>query len=137
MPFEPVKREQPSINLSALIDVVFILLIFVVLAANFDRIQAMGVNLPSSKASAQANSEALTLVIPEQGPMMLGEQRIQDDELIPRLKALRGQHDALLLVADGKIAFERAVNALGDASVAGFQNVSIATRAPSSTTKAP
>jgi len=130
MPFEVTRRAPPTLNLSALIDVVFILLIFVVLAANFDRIQSLDVNLPSAQATSPASSEALTLVIPASGAVRLDNVAVAPEELTERLRALRGQHEALLLVADGAVAFERAVAVLGDAAAAGFQNVSIATRAP-------
>lgn len=130
MPFEVSRRPPPTLNLSALIDVVFILLIFVVLAANFDRIQSIDVNLPSAQAAAPASSDALTLVIPASGALRIDGVEVAAESLTERLRALRADHEALLLVADGAVAFERAVAVLGDAAAAGFQNVSIATRAP-------
>jgi len=43
---------RPDINLSALIDIAFILVIFIVLAANFDRYDHISVDLPAVNAAA-------------------------------------------------------------------------------------
>lgn len=131
MQFESYRRPTPTINLSALIDVVFILVIFIVLAANFDRIRDLELTLPSANASGSAPPEALTVSIPVEGPISLGGEPVAEEEIRDRLSALRPEHDALLLRADGSIALERAVWVLGEASAAGFENVSIATQEPS------
>jgi len=71
MQFESFTRQTPSINISALIDVVFILLIFVVLAANFDRVREMNIILPSANQTTEVSSDALILTMPLDGPIKL------------------------------------------------------------------
>ena len=128
MQFESFRRESSTINISALIDVVFILLIFVVLAANFDRIREMNVVLPSAEQTRETSPEALVLTIPADGLMRLLEEEVRPEELRARLAALRGQYEALLLVSDGRVNLERAVKVFDEASAAGFSSVSIATQ---------
>jgi biopolymer transport protein ExbD len=128
MQFESYTRQTPTINISALIDVVFILLIFVVLAANFDRVREMNIVLPSASQTSEMSPESLILTIPFEGPMTIGEEAIPDGELAPRLKELRGKYESLLLVSDGRVDLERAVKVFDQASAAGFTSVSIATR---------
>ncbi len=130
MGFDDVRRQPPSLNLSALIDVVFILLIFVVLAANFDRIRSQDIQLPAAKASGEASGEALSLTITADGTIRLDGERLEESGLGERLRALRGERDTLLLLVDASVPFERASVVLGEASAAGFENLSIATREP-------
>ena len=59
MEFDLPRRQVPTINLSALIDIAFILVIFIVLAANFQRIQNVDVKLPRADAEARADPHAL------------------------------------------------------------------------------
>lgn len=131
MQFESFRRPPPTLNLSALIDIVFILLIFVVLAANFDRLKDIEVTLPSARATSKADPKALTVTIPADGPVKVDGEAVESARLADHLRTMRSSHQALLLVADGAVALERAVEVLGEASQAGFTAVSIATREPS------
>jgi len=128
MQFESFERETPTINVSALIDVVFILLIFVVLAANFDRVREMGVVLPSAESTSAATPEAQTLTLKADGTMLLGDDRVQRQELGAALRASRENFEVLVLVGDSKVALEEAVFVFDEAAKAGFESVSIATR---------
>lgn len=130
MEFPRPRRNSPSINLSALIDIIFILVIFVVLAANFDRLQELEVNLPSAEGSRDATSEALVVTVPKDGPFKVGEEEVEESELLARLRDLRKDNESLVIAADGTVELERAVKVLGEASKAGFSMVSIATQEP-------
>ena len=128
MQFESFKREEPRINVSALIDVVFILLIFVVLAANFDRIREMNVVLPSAEQTNPRSQDSLVLTIPVEGELLLGEEPVSEEDLDGALRRHREDFEVLLLVSDGRVELERVVGIFDKASAAGFQSVSIATR---------
>ena len=128
MQFESFRREQPRINISALIDVVFILLIFVVLAANFDRIREMNVVLPTAEQATETSPDPLVLTVPLDGPMLLDDDPVDSAELPHRLSQKAGAHDVLVLVGDGGIDLDRTVELFDQAAAAGFESVSIATR---------
>ncbi len=128
MEFESFERETPQINISALIDVVFILLIFVVLAANFDRIREMNVALPTAEEVEQPTEDALVLTLPVDGPMQLNEEEIDAGELPEQLEMRSSDYDVLVLVGDGEINLDQTVDIFDKASAAGFESVSIATR---------
>jgi biopolymer transport protein ExbD len=128
--FDSYERRTPTLNLSALIDVVFILVIFVVLAANFQRIREVEVDLPSARTSAEASDKALTLVIGSDPGYLVDGTEVAPEKLADHLKTLRKDHEALLILSDREIPFERAVFVLGEASAAGFQQVSIAAKEP-------
>lgn len=129
--FEAPRREMPSINLSALIDITFILVIFIVLAATFSQVRVLDVELPSADAKQEAEDEALVVTVPARGPMLLGDVPVEATELRAALVARRGAHRSVLLVADRQAAVERAVHVMNEAQQAGFASVAIATEAPS------
>lgn len=128
MQFESFRRDQPTINISALIDVVFILLIFVVLAANFDRIQEMNVLLPTAEQASETTPEALVLTVPLDGPMLLDDEPVDSAQLSQRLRAKSEAFDVLVLVGDGGMDLDSTVEIFDQASAAGFDSISIATR---------
>ncbi|MEL6188264.1 MAG: biopolymer transporter ExbD [Myxococcota bacterium] len=127
MDLEGRRHETPSINLSALIDVVFILVIFVVLAANFQRLKGIDVELPEAEADGAVNAEALTVTVPRTGDIMVDNALVPFEGLRAALVRLRSTRDSLVLKSDGAAAFERAVQVLAEARAAGFEAVSIAT----------
>ena len=76
MEFETRQRVTPNINLSALIDVAFILVIFIVLIANFNRIAELEVALPESDVQGEVDPKALMISIPVQGPVTIQDKAI-------------------------------------------------------------
>ena len=129
MDFERRKQDSPQINLSALIDVIFILLIFVVIAANFDKIRGLDVKLPSVDSPPSSEiPKVLTITVPSEGPIRVNDVPVADNELRNHLETLRSNNDSAVLLADGDIALQRAVKVLNDAQAAGFTNLSIATQ---------
>lgn len=133
MRFESYQRRQPTINLTSLIDVLFILVVFVMLAASFDDVRGLDVALPgASSEDAHSQERAIVLMVPAAGPMRIQGTAIADHELETRLRALRQERASsepvLILAADRSISLDRATGILDAASRAGFSAVSIATR---------
>lgn len=125
------RRAQPAIHLSALIDVLFIVLVFVVLAARFDQPRSLEVTLPRAQASAaRPDDAAAVLEVPRAGPMRLDGVPVTEARLVQALRRAQAHKPTLLLVADGGIPLDRATRLLDAAGAAGFSAVSIATRAP-------
>ena len=127
---EPRRRPLPQINLSALIDIAFILVIFIVLAASFQRVRSLDVDLPRADGRTVPPEEALVVRIPREGPLEVGDARVPIDELAAAFADARATHGSVVLMADRDADVERAVRVLGDAQAAGFQSVSIATARP-------
>jgi len=125
--FETPRREMPTLNLSALIDITFILVIFIVLAATFSRVRVIDVALPSAQATNAAEEEALVVTIPVEGPVRFGELEVPFAHVRQALAEHRERHRSLLLVADRQAAIERAVAVMGDAAQLGYGSVAIAT----------
>lgn len=130
MRLETSRRQVPTINVSALVDVVFTLLIFLLLAATFSRVGKLDVALPEADSESIAGGEGLIVVVPRQGPVEIEGVEVEDEGLLAALNEQREAHESLLLVADGAVALERAVKVLDTAGRAGFFAISIATRPP-------
>jgi biopolymer transport protein ExbD len=128
MKFETRHRTTPMINLAALIDVVFILVIFIVLGANFNRIQALDVSIPEAESSGEADVESLVITIPAAGAIDTRGEKVELEELRNVLQAMAFRFDTILLVADQSASVQRVVQILSDAQAAGFTSVSIATQ---------
>ena len=120
-------RAKIELNLSPLIDVIFILVIFIILVAEFVDQNQLDINVPKSKAGKPASLEALVINVTGDGLIMIGDKMVERDDVSELLKPLSKKHDRVLLMADSQTALQLAIDILGAAKEAGFKQVSIAT----------
>ena len=121
---------KPEVMLSPLVDVVFILLVFIVLVARFVDREEIGIKLPVSAAGTAASASPLAVTLGLDGSVQVGGRDIGEAELEAVLAAARGDHSAAVVIADADVPFQRAVDAITAARLAGFQAVAVATRPP-------
>jgi biopolymer transport protein ExbD len=131
------KEESVEVNLTALIDVVFLLLIFFMVTTTFDRHARLKVDLPESSAkTTQQKDEPLILSIDAKGNYFLNDRQLVNQQLDTLKQALQkviGEKDqdyrdvALVLRADANTPHQSVVRAMDAASQLGMSRLSIAT----------
>jgi len=131
------KEETVDVNLTPLIDVVFLLLIFFMVTTTFDRHARLKVSLPESSTKAsQQQKEPLVLSIDAKGNYFLNDRQLinrQLDTLKQALQKTIGQDVkdfkdvALVLRADANTPHQFVVRAMDAASQLGLTRLSIAT----------
>jgi len=126
--------EEPSVDLTSLIDVVFLLLIFFMVSTTFERQALLKVDLPEASEVEDRPDlpESLELVIDSEGRMYLNDMRLVDStEQTIRAAIQEAVGDdrtlPLILRADRLTAHHHVVTAMDVAAQLGFQNLSIAT----------
>jgi len=130
----PRIKEDPTIDLTSLIDVVFLLLIFFMVSTTFERPAALKIDLPeaSQVEAPPKQAERLELVIDADGRMYLNDRQLADnrEETLRTVlgEAVRGRHDlSLILRADRETPHHFVVTAMDVAAQLGLTNLSIAT----------
>ena len=130
------KEEGVEVNLTPLIDVVFLLLIFFMVSTTFDRHATLKVSLPESSAKAtQKQDEPLVLSIDAKGNYFLNDRQIVNQSLDTLMQALKRtigdeaaiKETALVLRADANTPHQSVVRAMDAASRLGLTKLSIAT----------
>jgi len=120
----------PSITLSPLIDVVFILLVFVVLAARFVDEGELDVTLPEAVTEPADEPRTVVVEIDAGGSLAVDGEPILAGDLDAALAA-RAQHsDRLVLLADRHAYVQAAVDVMASARAAGFTKVGMGTQPP-------
>lgn len=135
MNLSPRRRDEPEINLTPLIDVVFLMLIFFMVSTTFLREAELQVTLPdSSQEPATEPQPPLELTINRQGTVFLDGRPLLNNQLdtIRRAveKAVAGRPAAssrLVIRADARAEHRMVVRALDAVGRAGVSNVGIAT----------
>ena len=79
MNFRQLRRPEVSINLTPLIDVVFLLLIFFMVSTSFSELTQLVVDLPEAEGSPATTDEALILTVDAAGNMTLNGESVPSD----------------------------------------------------------
>lgn len=126
------KRVRVSLDITPLIDVVFLLLIFIMLSSSFVLQPGIRIELPEAQAAEAESLQPLVLRVPraESAACYVGNVRVEMDELPAYLKRLRAESESetLVIACDKRASVERFVKVLDIAKAAGFENLDIATR---------
>jgi biopolymer transport protein ExbD/biopolymer transport protein TolR len=120
------------INITSLIDVLFLLLIFFMVSSTFLEQPGMKLDLPAAKSFEVEEHKELVVHISPQGEIFLGEQQVALDTLKARLElqVAVDRERPLVLRADKDAAHGRVVEVMDVAKQTGVRKIVIATRVP-------
>lgn len=122
-------RRKPLINITSLIDVLFLLLLFVLVSSSFIEKPGIKVDLPGTENADAVKVEGYTLYVDKDGELYLNEQKLSEAELGEALsKALPQMKDeALTLNADETINHGLVVRLMDIAKKSGIKKLIIGT----------
>jgi biopolymer transport protein ExbD len=133
MNLRPRRRAQADINLTPLIDVVFLLLIFFMVSTTFRDEARLRVQLPQAQGEAVAaeEPEMIRILIDRLGSFHVNDQAVADRETRTLARALEGalgDRAALpvLIQADARTPHQAVMRALDAASRAGLVRIAFA-----------
>ena len=124
-----------DINVTPMIDVMFVLLVLFLVSIPLMLPQTMGVDLPDTQRhnAAEANEDPHRLAILEDGTLQLNGEPISENALLERFETMADDEDArLLLEADKSVTYERIAKLMVDAQVAGLAQLGFLTEARTS-----
>ncbi len=137
MKFRRQSREEDSINLTPLIDVVFLLLIFFMVSTTFTKKTNLSVDLPEAEASpSREKPQTIDVVIAQDGVYSVNGNVLVNNKPSSLKKALtevaNGDNSLpLVITADANTPHQAVVTAMDVAGQLGFVRLSIATKQPS------
>jgi biopolymer transport protein ExbD len=130
MAFARRKREEPRVDLTPMVDVVFLLLIFFMISTTFVETPGISVQLPESSSQREIQvPEELKVHLSLAGEIYIGEEQLSLDELRLRLAGYGTQAREMnfALYADREARHGRVVQIMDLAREAGFGKLAIAT----------
>ncbi len=129
MEFHPQRRRQRAIiNITSLIDVMFLLLIFLMVSSTFKDQPAINLVLPRAVTAEEAPLTPSIVFLTADGQLYLDQRSMTEEELgveLRRLQAGTGD-DRIILRADARAAHGDVVRLIDLVKDSGFTRVSIA-----------
>ncbi len=125
------KQKGLTLDITPLIDVIFLLLIFFMISTTFISAPGIHVDLPvaSSKPKTQ-KQQSLEVIITDRSQLFLGGRTIKKKQLKSALAYAKKKlkKDTLVIKADGKVQHQLVVFVMDAARQTGIQKLSIATK---------
>ena len=117
-----------GINISPLIDIVFILLLFFIVTSVFIEETGVEGNKPDSKQSQALDRKSIYFAITAEGRVYYGGEEVGLYGIGPTLNRLAATaNQPVVIQADGQAATQILISALDEVKAAGVENVNVAT----------
>lgn len=130
MGFLRKQREEPRVDLTPMVDVVFLLLIFFMISTTFVESPGISIKLPeSSSQNIDREPKELKVYLSQEGDIFHGDKKISIDEYKGLLAEYQpdAKETTVLLLADQESRHGKVVVLMDLARDAGFTKLAIAT----------
>ena len=130
------KREEPELNLTSLIDVVLLLLVFFMITTSFVRESKIGIRLPEASQTAPAAvtdaAEPMVISVTAQGAYLVNGRLLIDARAETLENAIRKleteeRDPRITISADAEATHQAVVTAMDVAGRLGYSEINIAT----------
>lgn len=123
----PVRSKSTGLNLTPLIDIVFLLLVFFLLTTQFIEEDGIGVKLPSSNSVTTRDRDEVAIAITKKGDLFVKGQRLPLASLTTKLEEVLGADTTVVVRGDREVALQTLVSVMEKAKQAGAARLVVAT----------
>ncbi|EJF07147.1 biopolymer transport protein [Thiovulum sp. ES] len=123
------KKGQTDIDISPLIDMVFILLIFFMVSTTFVKDMKLDINRPNASSSSSASTKSIRVYIDKSGEVYFQNQLVKIWVLQGRIRDLlksTGQ-SSVLVITDSGVRADKLVEVVDQCKLAGAKDVGVST----------
>lgn len=128
------RREEPEINLIALIDVLLVILIFLMVTTTYSRFSELQINLPTADAAKrEERPNQINVAVDGGGNYVINKAAVRfrsTSTFSEDLKrAAAGQPDPVIVInADAAATHQSVINIMEAARIAGFSRITFTTQ---------
>jgi biopolymer transport protein ExbD len=124
-----VEEEEAAIDMTPMLDVVFIMLIFFIVTASFVKESGIDVNRPEASTAVKKDRANILVAIRDKGEIWINKRRIDARAVQANIERLRAENPqgTVVIQADKKATTETLIKVMDASRAAGVFDVSIAT----------
>jgi len=129
MRFKAKKQDVDNIDVSPLIDMVFILLIFFMVTTTFVKDMKLDINRPSASSASKSNSKVIRVYVDNTGEVYIDNQPVKIWAIQSKLRGmLRSSTDkSVLVITDSTIPVEKLIDVVDECRMSGAKDVAVST----------
>jgi biopolymer transport protein ExbD len=121
-------EDESEVNMTPMLDVVFIMLIFFIVTASFVKESGIDVNRPDAATSEKKEKGNILVAISETGQIWIDKRQVDPRALRANIERLHAENPmgAVIIQADEESKNKLLVQVMDAARLAGVDNVSLA-----------
>ena len=122
-------RRKADVNITNLMDVMMVLLVVFMVAAPL-LTSGIPLNLPKvGGKTLSGESTSVNISVDAEGHYYIGKSVVRDEEILPKLKAIKGENDELTVTISGDTVTEygRVIGLMAILKEAGYEKVGLKT----------
>lgn len=126
-------REEPEINLIAMIDVLLVILIFLMITTTYSKFSGLEINLPTADAAqSKEQPNEINVAVTAAGEVLVNKQPVGGRDVEAIAVALKkvggGSQPVVIINADAKAAHQSVIDVMQAAQQSGLTHISFATQ---------
>lgn len=123
------ESDDAAIDMSPLIDMVFILLIFFMVSTTFVKDLKLDLNRPGASSAKPASTKSIRIHIDKYQNVFMNNQKVQAWTLQSKIREASKQSadSSILIITDEKVDVDRVIEVVDQARLAGISDIGIAT----------
>lgn len=123
-----VEEEEATIDMTPMLDVVFIMLIFFIVTASFVKEAGIDVNRPEAATAVKKDRANILIAISDTGEIWINKRRIDVRAVQANIERLHAENPqgTVVIQADKKATTETLIKVMDASRAAGVYDVSIA-----------
>tara|TARA_Y100001970_G_scaffold61932_3_gene79119 strand:- start:3321 stop:3728 length:408 start_codon:yes stop_codon:yes gene_type:complete len=127
-----VDEEEAAIDMTPMLDVVFIMLIFFIVTASFVKEAGIDVNRPEAATAVKKDRANILIAISDKGEIWINKRRIDVRAVQANIERLHAENPqgTVVIQADKKATTETLIKVMDASRAAGVYDVSIAAQEP-------
>lgn len=129
MRFKPKKQSVENVDVSPLIDMVFILLIFFMVTTTFVKDMKLDLNRPSAASASKASAKVIRVYIDNTGEVYIDNQPVKIWAIQSKLRDLlrTSTEKSVLVISDSTIPVEKLIDVVDECRMSGAKDVAVST----------
>ena len=124
--------EEVQLDMTPMLDVVFIMLIFFIVTASFVKEAGIDVNRPEAATAVKKDRANILIAISDKGEIWINKRRVDERAVQANIERLHAENPqgSVVIQADKKATTETLIKVMDASRAAGVFDVSIAAQEP-------
>lgn len=123
-----VQQDESELDITPMLDIVFIMLIFFIVTTSFVKESGISVNSPSASSAVQQDKASIFVAINNEGGVWIDKRQVDVATvraIIARLHT-NNPEGAVVIQADKKVSADQLMNVMDQVRLAGVNNIALA-----------
>ncbi len=133
MNFKHRRNNEPEVNITPLIDIVFLLLIFFMVSTTFKQEFEVGIDLPQASSKSEMSEKLLEIAIDRKGNFFVNREKLVNTQTAILKQAMKQAANGdlripIVISADSQTPHQAVIQAMDAARQLGFSRLTFATQ---------